>query len=237
VTVEVLAVGPHPDDVEIGLGGTLAKLSAAGHGVGILDLTRGEMGTRGTLEERTAEAQEAAALLGVAVRENAGLPDSGLANNDEQRQTVARVIRRLRPGLLLAPLDNDRHPDHEAAHALVRDANYMAGLSKLDAEGAPHRAPSVLYYRVYGDPTPPDLVIDISETFATKMTALKAHASQFHNPAYEGEETYVSSTGFWRAIETRAAWWGSRVGVAYGEPLYSRGPIGLAFPPGLKGQA
>ncbi|MDZ4860518.1 MAG: bacillithiol biosynthesis deacetylase BshB1 [Candidatus Hydrogenedentes bacterium] len=224
---DVLAVGAHPDDVEVGIGGIVANLVRRGKRVAILDLTEGEMGTRGTVAERRGEATAAAAMLGVSRRVNAKLPDGGVANDQTMRRAVVTLLRELRPAILIAPMNNDRHPDHDAAHFLVRDANYLAGLARLDTAQPPHRAAQVYYYRVYVDATLPGAVIDISDTFDTKLAALRAYVSQFFNPAYAGAETYVSSEKFWNAITTRAAYWGNRIGAAHGEPIYCDGPIGL----------
>jgi bacillithiol biosynthesis deacetylase BshB1 len=229
-----MAVGAHPDDVEVGIGGIIHKLAAQGRRVGILDLTRGEMGSRGTSEEREREAREAARRLGIANRANAGLPDGAIANDDSARRVIVKWIREWRPGVLIVPMDRDRHPDHEAAHALIRDANYLAGLSKLDTGLSPHRAPIVYYFRVYGDPTEPQLVVDISAHFEVKLEALRAYRSQLYNPDYSGPATYVSSKAFWDGIRSRAAYWGSRIGVAYGEPLYHEGPVGVTAIPGAE---
>ena len=231
---DVVAVGAHADDVEVGVGGIVAKLAREGRRVAILDLTEGELASRGSVDERRAEAQAAAAVLGVAHRVNAGLPDGALANTDAMRRTVIALLRTLRPSVLLCPMHTDRHPDHDAAHYLVRDANYLAGLAKIDTGHVPHRAAHVYYYRVYGDPTPPSTVIDIGATFEAKRAALRAYASQLFNPRYEGAATYVSSEAFWNGIAARAAYWGTRIGAAYGEPLYCDGPVGLTTLPGLR---
>ena len=229
---DVLAVGAHPDDVEVGVGGIVAKLVKQGRRVAILDLTQGELGTRGTIEERQSEAQSAAAVLGVLLRVNAKLPDGSLANVRPMQAKVAYLIRELRPRIVLCPMHTDRHPDHDAAHYLVRDANYFAGLKKIDIDKEPHRAEQVYYYRVYGEPTPPSAVIDIGDTFATKLDALRAHKSQFFNLGFEGPATYVSSEAFWNSITTRATYWGGWIGTTYGEPIYSDAPIGLSTLPG-----
>jgi bacillithiol biosynthesis deacetylase BshB1 len=232
VTVDVLAIGAHPDDVDLGVGGLVRKLHERGHRVGILDLTRGEMGSRGTVEERDVEAQQAGNILGAVVRENAGLPDGGLADTEAQRAVLIPLLRRFRPRILIAPMSEDRHPDHHAAHELVRAANYYAGLAKVEAKGEPHRAETLYYYRVYGDAAPA-LVVDISEQFDTKLEALRAFASQLHNPAYEGPETYVASEAFWDSIRTKAAYWGGQFSVPYGEALYADGVVGVDLPPGI----
>lgn len=231
---DVLAVGAHPDDVELGIGGLVHKLTQRGYSVGILDLSRGEMGTGGTLEERAEEARRAAEILGVVSRENAGLPDGALANTTDQQRKVIPVLRAFRPKLLLAPMHTDRHPDHIAAHHLVRDANYFAGLSRIETGQEPYRASTVYYYHPYfEDAGAPQFIVDISEHFDAKVAALKAHASQFLNPDYDAQPTYVASEAFWESIRTRAAYWGHRVNVAYGEPLFADRPVGVDLPPVL----
>lgn len=231
--VDVMAIGAHPDDVEVGIGGIIHKLAAQGRRVAILDLTRGEMSSRGTPKEREQEAREAARRLGIVHRANAGLPDGAIANDDTARRIVVKWIREWRPPVLIAPLDRDRHPDHEAAHGLVRDANYLAGLSRLDAGMSPHRASIVYYFRVYGDPTDPQLVVDITAHFEAKLEVLRAYRSQLYNPEYGGPATFVSSEAFWDGIRSRAEYWGGRIGVPYGEPLYHEGPVGVSTLPGL----
>ncbi len=232
--LDVLAIGAHPDDADLGVGGTLLRLAEQGLKVGILDLTRGEAGTRGTVEERAAEAEEAAKGLGVATRRNAGLPDGGVANSDEQRKRLIPLLRELRPRIILSHLDGDRHPDHNAAHGLVRDANFFAGVASVEGAGEPYRASAMYYYRPYMDGEPePTWVMDISEFMERKLEALQAFRSQLYNPGYEGEDTVVSSRAFWDSIETRAAYWGGRSQVRYGEPLYADGPIALTSLPGL----
>jgi bacillithiol biosynthesis deacetylase BshB1 len=236
VTVDVLAIGAHPDDVEIGIGGLVHKLVRRGLTVGILDLTQGELASRGTPRERHEEAGDAARVLGVAIRENAGLPDGHIANSAEHQQTLIPLLRALRPHTVVAPMPDDRHPDHDAAHTLVRDANYFSGLIQINSGNEPHRAERMYFYRVYGDPTPPTFVVDISEDFDTKIQALEAYTSQFHNPDFEGELTYVSSEAFWESIRTRAQYWGSRIGTAYGESLHALAPVAVDLPPGLEGR-
>ena len=233
MTVDVLAVGAHPDDVELGIGGLIHKVTQLGHRVGILDLTRGEMSSRGTAEERADEAAQAARILGVAQRENAGLPDGAVENTPECRLRVIPFVRAFRPRILLATMNRDRHPDHRAAHELMRDAAYFSGLARIETGQEPYRPRRIYYYHPYYEDEPPPLIVDISDHFEAKLEALRAHASQFHNPNYEGQPTYISSASFWETIRTRAAYWGSRVNVAYGEPLYVDGPVGIDFPPGL----
>lgn len=233
-TVDVLAIGAHPDDVEVGVGGIVAKLTRRNRAVAILDLTEGELASRGSVEERRDEARSAAQILGVCARHNACLPDGGIANVPEQRLAVIRLLRDIRPRILIAPMHTDRHPDHDAAHYLVRDANYLAGLARIDTGQAPYRVPRVYCYRVYVDTTAPAVIVDVTATFETKLAALRAYRSQLFNPEYEGAETYVSSEAFWNAIGARAAYWGSRTGCERGEPLYCDGPLRLAGVPGLE---
>ncbi|MCP4643266.1 MAG: bacillithiol biosynthesis deacetylase BshB1 [bacterium] len=241
MTVDVLAIGAHPDDVEIGVGGLVRKLVQQGKTVGILDLTQGEMGSRGSMEERRSEAQQAARVLGVARRENVCLPDGGLCDCTEQQRAIIPFIRSFRPRVLLAPMRDDRHPDHEAAHFLVRDANYFAGLAKLSTDQEPWRAPRVYFYAVYRETEMPHLLVDVTDQFADKLEALRAYESQFHNPGYPGAKTYVASEEFWESIKTRAAYWGTRMGrqpregqkTLYGEGLFKDGPIPIDTLPGL----
>ena len=228
MSVDVLAIGAHPDDVELGVGGTLLKLAQDGYRVGILDLTLGELSSRGSVEERIREAQDASERLQVTVRNNAELPDGGLQNIPEQRDEVLAYIRMLRPKLLLVHRENDRHPDHRIASALVRDANFFAGVSSIVTEDSPYRADHIYYYNPYfDDDTAPQFVMDISDVFTAKMDALASYRSQFHNPDYQGAETLVAIEAFWKGIEKRAAYWGHRIGVEYGEPLYREGPLGI----------
>lgn len=231
---DVLAIGAHPDDVELGCGGLLAKLSRQGHRVVMLDLTRGELGSRGDAEARAGEAAAAARILGVAGRDNAGLPDGGLANTTEQQRVIIPFIRKYRPQAILTLMAPDRHPDHAAAHALGRDANYYAGLQRIDTQQTPWRAPRIFYFHPYTEfAGVPPCVIDISDVFDVKIEALKAYASQFHNPDYPGPPTFIASKEFWDGIETRARFWGARIGTTYGEPLYADGPVPLETLPGM----
>ena len=233
--VDVLAVGAHPDDVEIGIGGTILRLVDEGRRVAILDLTRGELGSRGTSEARRKEAREAAKALGVVARECAELPDGGLTDSVEQRQSVIGAIRAMRPKTILSHMKPDRHPDHEAASELVRHANFYSGVGSIQTGTEAYRAATFLQYRpYYEDATPPQFVVDVSSYFEKKLEVLKCFRSQFHNPNYEGPETMISSEKFWAGIRTRAAYWGYCIGVEYGEPLFSDMPAALESLPGLR---
>lgn len=234
MAVDVLAIGAHPDDVELGVGGLMALCASQGLSTAILDLTRGEMSSRGTPKEREHEAAAAAKILSVSDRENAHLPDGGIQNTQEQQRILIPILRRLAPRVLMTHHHADRHPDHRAAHDLVRDANYFAGLSAIEGEDPPHRASELYYFHPYYQGTEaPSIVIDVSEHMETKLEALRAHKSQFHNPDYGGTETMVSSSSFWEGIRTRAAFWGNSAGVPYAEALYIDGPVKLNGLPGV----
>lgn len=236
-TCDILAISPHPDDADLGVGGILCNAARRGYRAGILDLTCGELATRGDVDTRADESAEAAKILGLYHRESAGLPDGGIANNSEQQLALIIKLRTLRPRVLLSPMRPDRHPDHECACDLVKSANFYAGLSKVDTGQEPHRAERVYYYTPYFNaPTPPCLIIDISQSFETKLKALAAYKTQFHNPKMHGPETYISSESFWNDIRTRAAFWGSQIGAHYGEPLHHLGSLGFALPPGLEAE-
>ena len=227
--VEILAFSPHPDDVELGCGGTLATLARRGASFGIVDLTRGEMGTRGTPELRAREAAEAARILGARFRANLDLGDGDLRTDRAAQRLVVDVVRRARPRLVLAPLVLDRHPDHVRASRLVADASWYAGLSKLETGLAPHRPDQVVFYAAYVLVTPTFLV-DVSESFATKIAALRAYRSQFHDPNSGEPETYVSSQGFWGGVEARARALGRIANVEYAEGFIANVPPTLADP-------
>lgn len=235
--MDVLAVGVHPDDVELGIGGLLHKLAASGYSVGILNLTRGEMSTNGSVEQREQEAAEAARILGVARRETASLPDSAIANTREQQLEIIPHLRSFRPRMLLTLMTEDRHPDHHAAYELVRDAAFFAGLARIDTGQPPHRPPCTYYYHPYHESSlDPAMVVDISGHLEAKLAAIQAYGSQFHNPSKpgNGNGTYIGSLGFWESIRHRAAYWGRRAGFEYGEPLFAAGPLGVMLPPGLE---
>lgn len=235
MNVDVLAIGAHPDDVDLGVGGTLLLLAAQGFTTAILDLSQGEAASRGTPAERVREADRSAKILQVRERYNAELPDGGIANTPDQRLRVIPFIRALRPAVILSHHPVDRHPDHGAAHALVRDANFFAGVASIETDEEPYRAPAVFHFHPYQDSADaPAIVLDVTDFLERKLHALKCFKSQLYNPAYTGPETYVSSPEFWDNITTRAAYWGSRVGVIYGEPLYTSGPLLMNYLPGLE---
>jgi bacillithiol biosynthesis deacetylase BshB1 len=227
--VDVLVFSPHPDDAELGCGGTLASLPRRGMSFGIVDLTRGEMATRGTPEIRAREAREAAGILGARFRETLDLGDGGLRTDRAAELRVVEAVRRARPRVVLTPLPTDRHPDHARAGRLVPEAAWYAGLAKLEPGLRPHRPDQVLFYATYVL-VMPTFLVDVSATFATKVAALRAYRSQFHDPNSGEPETYVSSKGFFEGIEARARALGRIANVEYAEGFVSTAPPTLADP-------
>jgi len=213
--LDVLAIAAHPDDVELTCGGLLARAAKDGHSAGVIDLTAGEMGTRGTAETRAAEARAAAATLGLRVRECLGLPDGRLENTMEARLRVAEALRRHRPRVVVAPYPLDLHPDHAHAGEIVRDAYFLARLRKLGSGGA--HQPRALLFTMHHTTFEPTLVVDISDVFETKMAACRAYASQLHDPASAEPATQISGPYFLEAIAARARYHGSLIDVRYGE--------------------
>lgn len=220
-TIDVLAIAPHPDDAELICGGTLAKLAREGRTTGILDLTRGEMGTRGSVELRAREAADAAAVLGVAVRENLGLPDSGIENSAATRTALAIALRRLRPTIVIGPAPRGRHPDHRVAAQLVRDACFLAGIRKLDLGSEPHRPRKLLHAIAYReDHVKPTFVVDISHDFETKLKAIACYSSQFEGVTQAGE-VYPTGAPLPLVIRHQSAHYGSLIRCSYGEPFWT----------------
>jgi len=231
-TVDVLAVGAHPDDVELGCGATLARLSRAGRRVGILHLTSGEAGSRGTSEERRREAKRAGEILGAATVEFLALGDGALRTAEAEEDELIAALRRLRPELVLGPAPDDRHPDHGRAHRLVRDACFYAGLGRR-GRGDPHRPAALFAYLQHDAVFAPSFVVDVTADWETKMAALDAYATQIHRPgaaAAAGPETVTASRRFRLAVEGRARHFGQLVGAELGEPFWSRTPLAVADP-------
>ena len=220
MTVDILAIAAHPDDVEMTCAGTLAKLKAKGRTFGILDLTRGEMGTRGTAEIREAEARRAGEILGASFRENLDFGDGALRTGREEEDKLIDAIRRLRPSVILTSYPEDRHPDHARCGRLVADAAFYAGLRKRESAHPAHRPQQVLFFSTmhYHAPT---FVVDVSETHALKMEAVRAFASQFHNPDSREPQTMLTAEKFLKEIEARARHFGQMTGVEFGEGFIS----------------
>jgi len=233
--IDVLAFGSHPDDTELSCSGTLAALVKQGKQVAVVDLTRGEMGSRGTPKIRMEEAAKAAGILGLSARENLGLPDTQLRNKREYHLPIIQTVRKYRPHVCLLPAPADRHPDHGDASRLLSDAIFYSGLIKIETTDQnrnlqePHRPAHILHY-MQDRPFEPDFVFDISETIEIKEEAIKAFATQF-NVADPGDEpeTYISDPSFFEALRARAKHFGHLGGFAYGEGfLYQGKPIPLS---------
>lgn len=221
MAVDLLAIAAHRDDVELTCAGTLLKAVDAGYRAGILDLTAGESGTRGSAALRAAEAELAAGILGVSERRNAGLPDAGLHNTDEARRIVVAEIRHFRPRVVILPFPIGRHPDHRLASELSRDACFLAGLARYDAPGEPHRPHKILYSLAYReDPVKPTFVVDISAQFERKMQAIRCYASQFDGAMNAGE-IFPTGQDLYSLVDTQNAHYGSLIRSRYGEPFFT----------------
>ncbi|MEM7353921.1 MAG: bacillithiol biosynthesis deacetylase BshB1 [Acidobacteriota bacterium] len=225
--LDVLAIGAHPDDVELACGGTVALLAAQGKKVGILHLTRGERGTRGTVEEREIEARAAADALGAVDMAFLDCGDGALRRGEAEEDALVEVLRSWRPEILLGPTPSDRHPDHGRAHRLVADAAFYAGLARR-GEGAPHRPGAVFSYMQH-DPFTPAFITDVSPVWEKKMAALAAYDSQLYRPDSDRNEpmTKVSSPDYWLAVEGRARHFGQMVNATFGEAFWSRLPLAI----------
>ena len=219
--VDLLAIAAHRDDVELTCAGTLIRAIDQGYAAGILDLTAGETGTRGSAELRAEEAQAAARIMGITERRNAGLPDAHLANTDANRRVVVEAIRHFRPRVVIVPFPVGRHPDHRIASELARDACFLSGLRKYDAAGEVHRPHKVLYALAYReDPVKPTFVVDISDQFERKMQAIHCYASQFDGATNAGE-IFPTGQDLYSLIATQNAHYGSLIRARYGEPYFT----------------
>jgi len=219
--VDILAIAAHRDDVELTCAGTLLRARDAGYRTAILDLTAGETGTRGSADLRAREAAEAAKILGVAERRNAGLPDAHLQNDDAARRVVVEHLRHFAPQVVILPFSGGRHPDHRIASEVGRDACYLAGLARYPAPGAPHRPVKILYSLAYReDPVKPTFVVDISAQFERKLSAIRCYASQFDGVKAAGE-IFPTGQDLYSLVETQNAHYGSLIRRRYGEPFFT----------------
>jgi bacillithiol biosynthesis deacetylase BshB1 len=223
--LDILAIGAHPDDVELSCGGTIIKLVKQGRSVGILDLTEGELGTRGDRKTRAKESAKAASVMGVAVRENLKLPDGNIESHMDNRLRLVRAIRTWQPDVLLFPYPVDRHPDHEHAHVLCREAWFTAGLQKVatSVRGRsqdPFR-PRAYYHFMHWYEFVPSFIVDVSAEFDKRMETMRAYRSQFYDPASRERETVLSTPEFLEMIRTKLEYYGDRIGKKYGEPFFS----------------
>lgn len=234
IQLDVLAVAAHPDDVELSVGGTLIKLAELGYRTGVVDVTRGESGTRGTPEGRAAEAAQAASVLGLAVRENLDLGDAHVWPSEESRVRMVRLLRRWRPRVVFTQHWEDPHPDHAHTSQIVRQAAHLAGLAKYDAEaGAERFRPSCVAYFLFPRTVAPTFIVDISETSARKWEAIRCHASQFFNPASREPESRVSTERFLAEVEARDRYFGALIGAAWGEAFLVREALNVPDPVAL----
>lgn len=232
-SADVVAIGAHPDDVELSCGGTVAELASQGYNIVIADLTRGELGSRGTPELRKYEADNAASILGVSQRVNLGLPDGNINDSMEQLDAVIRLIRKFRPKILLIPSEFDRHLDHEDAHRLVRKAVFQSGLAKLttlenDVPLPPFR-PSHIFSYMQTYETDCDFFVDITPSYAVKIAAIQAFSSQVFVPGDRPAEpdTFISKPEFMEMLDARARYFGARIGTRYAEGFRAIEPLGI----------
>jgi bacillithiol biosynthesis deacetylase BshB1 len=224
LTVDVLVFGPHADDLEIGLGGTIARHAAEGHRVGLCDLTRAELSSNGTPGERSVEAAEAARVLGAVWRENLGWPDGGIDGSAEQVRSAVEMIRRVRPRVIAIPYWNDRHPDHVAASAVLRRAIFKGGLRRYETGEEAWRPAWVCHYFI-NDSAKASFVIDVSAHYEKKRAALGCYRSQFMDRGAETVGTRLNTPAFRQLIETRDGQFGALAGVAFAEGVVVREPV------------
>jgi len=229
--IDILAIAAHPDDVEVAVGGTVIKSIMQGMRVGVLDLTMGELGTRGTAKIRAQEADNAANILGLSVRENLGLPDGNISRDG--LHPLLNIIRKWSPRIVMTHPEDCRHPDHQAAHHLVRNACFYAGLPKIESRNSyPSWRPKHLLYFAETRLFDPTFVVDVTHQWATRTKALQCYESQIHSPEYKKDssepETYISNSNFMEWVEARARMYGHLIGTSYGEPFQYHGTLGVS---------
>jgi bacillithiol biosynthesis deacetylase BshB1 len=222
-TVDILFFGAHPDDVELSAGGTAARAVKDGKRVGIVDLTRGEMGTRGTPHTRKREAAASAKVLGATFRQQLDFGDGGLRTGREEELQIIELVRRWRPQIVIVSYPDERHPDHERAGRLVTQASFYSGLKALDTGLPAHRPQAVVYYLQNYD-IPPSFIVDVSAAWKTKMRAVAAYKSQFHNPKSKEPQTFISDPKFLARIEANGRHYGAMIGAEYGEAFVTKQP-------------
>ncbi len=223
--LDIIVFTAHPDDAELGMGGTIAKLVSKGKSVGIIDFTEAELSSNGTIESRKLEAEEASKILGIQFRENLKFPDGKIKPNEEFVTEVVKRIRFHQPEIVFAPYFNDRHPDHVGTSKIIKDAMFFSGLKKIQTTinnkaQTPFRPPKLYYFMQMGE-FKPSFVVDISDHFKTKMASIKAYKTQFYNPDLDGEKTFISDPKFIKFIESRASYFGFQIRKEYGEPFFS----------------
>lgn len=232
--LDILAIGVHPDDVELGCSGVLINEISNGKKVGIIDLTQGELGTRGTKETRLAEADKAAAIIGAAVRENLKMRDGFFRNDEEHQLKLIAAIRKYQPDIVIGNILDDRHPDHGRAGHLIADSCFLSGLVKIETKDDDGKAqqkwrPKYVLHYLQDWYHEPDLIIDVSNSFDQKMKSVEAYTTQFHvsGQEQEGATTYISTPDFLESVVARARMLGKRVGVKYAEGFITEKKIGI----------
>ena len=229
--LDILAFGAHPDDVELGCAGTLLGAIAEGKKVGVIDLTKGELGTRGSISQRLSEAQLASELLGLSIRENLGMADGFFINNKEHQLVIIETIRRFQPSIIFCNAPEDRHPDHGRAASLVAEAAFLAGLKKIQTihNGVAQEAwrPTQVFHYIQSRNLTPNFVVDISKHIEKKMEAILAHSSQFYDPKSNEPDTFISSAAFLEFVKGRAKELGHQIGVQYAEGFITQKTLGI----------
>lgn len=229
--LDILVLAAHPDDAELGCGGTIAKQVSLGNKVGVVDFTRGELGTRGTVQTRAQEAKDSASILGLSVRANLGFKDGFFINDEAHQLAVIRLLRKFQPEIVLANAIYDRHPDHGKGSDLAFDSCFYSGLAKIETtdEGkvqAPWR-PKNIYHIIQSQLIQPDFVVDVSDFWETKMKAVRAFKTQFYDPTSNEPETYISNPSFMKLLESRGQEFGHSIGAKYGEGFTVRRVVGV----------
>ena len=229
--LDILAFGAHPDDVELGCAGTLLGAIAEGKKVGVIDLTKGELGTRGSISQRLSEAQLASELLGLSIRENLGMADGFFINNKEHQLIIIETIRRFQPSIIFCNAPEDRHPDHGRAASLIEEAAFLSGLEKIKTshEGIAQEAwrPTQVFHYIQSRSLTPHFVVDISKHIEKKMEAILAHSSQFYDPNSNEPDTFISSAAFLEFVKGRAKELGQQIGVQYAEGFITQKTLGI----------
>ena len=229
--LDILAFGAHPDDVELGCAGTLLGAIAEGKKVGVIDLTKGELGTRGSISQRLSEAQLASEVIGLTIRENLEMADGFFINNKEHQLVIIETIRRFQPSIIFCNAPEDRHPDHGRAASLVAEAAFLAGLKKIQTihNGVAQEAwrPTQVFHYIQSRNLTPNFVVDISKHIEKKMEAILAHSSQFYDPKSNEPDTFISSAAFLEFVKGRAKELGQQIGVQYAEGFITQKILGI----------
>jgi bacillithiol biosynthesis deacetylase BshB1 len=231
--LDFLAFGAHPDDVELGCGATITKLVSQGKKVGIVDLTRGELGTRGSAEIRTKETKEASKILGITIRENMDFKDGFFRNDEEHQLKIIKVIRKYQPDFVFCNAPDDRHIDHPKGSQLIVEASFLSGLTKINTDDSSGNAqkqwrPKNIYHYIQWKNLDPDFIFDVSGFHNTKMDAVKCYSSQFYDPKSKEPETPISTKNFMDFVQSRANDFGRLIGVEHGEGFISNRKLGFS---------